>query len=144
MVMEVYVLHMKQVNYRLRVAPMRVHCPLYEYSILCYICYTQHYSGWCWHVWCGMCAFGHVCVCGSSNIYIHNPDYIHYLKTGIFTISIGVSGHLFIISILINSWIARLNKKGVWRTVLYNGFRFVLGYRNWPTLNTQWRRLSWT
>ena len=27
---------------------------------------------------------------------------------------------------------------------LYNGFRFVLGYRNWPTLNTQWRRLSWT
>ena len=31
---------------------------------------------------------------------------------------------------------------GVWRTVLYNGFRFVLGYRNWPTLNTQWRRLS--
>ena len=33
-------------------------------------------------------------------------------------------------------------QKGVWRTVLYNGFRFVLGYRNWPTLNTQWRRLS--
>ena len=33
-------------------------------------------------------------------------------------------------------------QKGVWRTVLYNGFRFVLGYRDWPTLNTQWRRLS--
>ena len=33
-------------------------------------------------------------------------------------------------------------QKGVWRTVLYNGFRFVLGYRNWPTLNTQWRQLS--
>ena len=33
-------------------------------------------------------------------------------------------------------------QKGVWRTELYNGFRFVLGYRNWPTLNTQWRRLS--
>ena len=25
-------------------------------------------------------------------------------------------------------------QKGVWRTVLYNGFRFVLGYRDWPTL----------
>ena len=35
-------------------------------------------------------------------------------------------------------------QKGVWRTVLYNGFRFVLGYRDWPTLNTQWRWLSWT
>ena len=35
-------------------------------------------------------------------------------------------------------------QKGVWRTVLYNGFRFVLGYRDWPTLNTQWFRLSWT
>ena len=33
-------------------------------------------------------------------------------------------------------------QKGVWRTVLYNGFRFVLGNRDWPTLNTQWRRLS--
>ena len=32
--------------------------------------------------------------------------------------------------------------KGVWRTVLYNGFRFALGYSDWPTLNTQWRRLS--
>ena len=28
-------------------------------------------------------------------------------------------------------------QKGVWRTVLYNGFRFALGYRDWPTLNTQ-------
>ena len=33
-------------------------------------------------------------------------------------------------------------QKDVWRTMLYNGFRFVLGYRDWPTLNTQWRRLS--
>ena len=33
-------------------------------------------------------------------------------------------------------------QKGVWRTVLYNGIRFVLGYRDWPTLNIQWRRLS--
>ena len=37
-------------------------------------------------------------------------------------------------------WVAE--QIGVWRTVLYNGFRFVLGYRDWPTLNTQWRRLS--
>ena len=29
-------------------------------------------------------------------------------------------------------------QKSVWRTVLYNGFRYVLGYRDWPTL----RRLS--
>ena len=36
-------------------------------------------------------------------------------------------------------------QNGGWRTVLYNGFRFVLGYRDWPTLNTQWRWLScWT
>ena len=28
--------------------------------------------------------------------------------------------------------------------IAYNDFRFVLGYRNWPTLNTQWHRLSWT
>ena len=36
-------------------------------------------------------------------------------------------------------------QKGVWRTVLYNGFRFVLGYRDWPTLNTRWRWLDlWT
>ena len=34
-------------------------------------------------------------------------------------------------------------QKGVWRTVLYNGFRFVLKSRDCPTLNTQWRRLSW-
>ena len=33
-------------------------------------------------------------------------------------------------------------QKGVWRTMLYNGFRFGLGYRDWPTLNTQWHRLS--
>ena len=32
-------------------------------------------------------------------------------------------------------------QKGVWRTVLYNGFRFVSGYRDSPTLNTQWRPL---
>ena len=33
-------------------------------------------------------------------------------------------------------------RKGVWRTVLYNGFWLVLGYRDWPTLNKQWCRLS--
>ena len=35
-------------------------------------------------------------------------------------------------------------QKGVWRTVFYNGFRFVLGYCDWRTLNTQWHRLSRT
>ena len=35
-------------------------------------------------------------------------------------------------------------QKGIWRTGFYDGIRFVLGYRDKPTLNTQWCRLSRT
>ena len=45
---------------------------------------------------------------------------------------------------LLHTYMGSPNKKASGATVLYNGFRFVLGYRDWPTLNTQWRRLSWT
>ena len=35
-------------------------------------------------------------------------------------------------------------KEGVGRTRLCGGFRFDLEYRDWPTLNTQWHRHSWS
>ena len=41
-------------------------------------------------------------------------------------------------------YMGSLNKTASVRTVLYNDFRFVLGYRDWPTLNTQWRTATTT
>ena len=35
-------------------------------------------------------------------------------------------------------------QKDVWRTVLYNGFRFVLGYRDWPTWTPNGVGSPWT
>ena len=58
---------------------------------------------------------------------------------------VGFSRYLCSLSAGVPKWgLYRVaEQKGVWRTVFYNGFRFVLGYRDWPsTLNIQWRRFS--
>ena len=41
-------------------------------------------------------------------------------------------------------YMGSLNKKASGAQCFIMALGLFLGYRNWPTLNTQWRRLSWT